>query len=805
MAIPKAAALLTGIVSGELLTRIQSATKTATRSLLDQLSVRVVISEPNLKEWIKDWAHAELMKKKTTKVFSASAPDAKASHGDSRPPISVAPKSNSSLFWWNKLAVWITTGVDKEKGIDDKGKVFDKGVNAMTITIFAGTKNDVEDFLNFIRDAQPNKFKEAQKNITIYLCQGSGWNALTTISHRPKDSVIYDGDKLDRLRNDMNTFKHSRKRYTTLGVPYRRGYLLYGEPGNGKALTLTSKIITPSGYTLMRDIKVGDSVLNSGGTPSVVTGVFPQGIRDVYQVNFSDGSSVECTLDHLWSTTERMHRKQDQPKKYTTKSLLDILNSLTDRSGASNHSIPLTQPLQFSAVPVPLDPYLLGVLLGDGCLQKDGVSITNPEESIIKECEGLLPEGVQFVRKDSLTVSLSRINTRAPNVVLRALAQLTLRGHKSTEKFIPKEYLFSSVENRIALLQGLMDTDGSCSRTTVEYSTSSPQLAKDFRFLVESLGGTCTTSSRIPNYTYRGENRQGARSYRLFPCLPTGLSPFRASIHKRNAYLPRTKYFPRRLIRSIEFVGKKETQCISVDATDNLYLTDHCILTHNTSALVAMASDLGMDIGLIDMTEMNDNNLRVILTATKSNMIIVLEDVDCILPKRNSGKKMKKPSAEELQEMGEDEATEFINSIMGGGSQAKKNGVTFSGLLNALDGVFTAEGRIIFMTTNHREKLDPALIRPGRIDYEVYVGNATTNQLERMFLKFFPGEAQASKEFAGKVPEGIFSMAEIQKWLLTTETPLQAILGLPELLAEKGVDLLQDVPLVTYTEYVKES
>ena len=457
MAIPKTAALLTGIVSGELLNRIQSMTKTATRNLLDQLSVRVVISEPNLKEWIKDWAHAELMKKKTTKVFSASATDAKASHGDSRPPISVAPKSNSNLFWWNRLAVWITTGVDREKGIDDKGKIFDKGINAMTITIFAGTKNDVEDFLNFIRDAQPNKFKEAQKNITIYLCQGSGWNALTTISHRPKDSVIYDGDKLDRLRNDMNTFKHSRKRYTTLGVPYRRGYLLYGEPGNGK-----------------------------------------------------------------------------------------------------------------------------------------------------------------------------------------------------------------------------------------------------------------------------------------------------------------------------------------------------------TSALVAMASDLGMDIGLIDMTEMNDNNLRIILTATKSNMIIVLEDVDCILPSRNSGKKPKKPSVEDMQNMSEEEAADFLGSLMGSGS-TKKGGVTFSGLLNALDGVFTAEGRIIFMTTNHREKLDPALIRPGRIDYEVYVGNATANQLERMFLKFFPRELQASKEFAGKVPEGIFSMAEVQKWLLTTETPLQAILGLPDLLSEKGFDILRDVPLVTYAEYIKES
>jgi mitochondrial chaperone BCS1 len=126
----------------------------------------------------------------------------------------------------------------------------------------------------------------------------------------------------------------------------------------------------------------------------------------------------------------------------------------------------------------------------------------------------------------------------------------------------------------------------------------------------------------------------------------------------------------------------------------------------------------------------DDDDLNRKLNQTPDQSIILLEDIDSIFVGRES-----------------------VQKSRGGG------GVTFSGLLNALDGIRSQEGRIIFMTTNHREKLDPALLRPGRADYHVHLDYASYSQQYRMFLKFNPGATAQATEFARAIPDKKLSMA----------------------------------------------
>ena len=161
-----------------------------------------------------------------------------------------------------------------------------------------------------------------------------------------------------------------------------------------------------------------------------------------------------------------------------------------------------------------------------------------------------------------------------------------MSGKRAADKFIPEIYLFSSAEQRLELLRGLMDTDGELhfQRTTGEprtaFSSASEILRDQVAFLVESFGGSARKGFRAtPQYTYRGEKRIGQPSYRLNINIP--VSPFLT----RQGWEPNKKYQPQRVIRSITPQGQQEVTCLRVAADDSLYLTEHCIVTHNTRVL----------------------------------------------------------------------------------------------------------------------------------------------------------------------------------------------------------------------------
>jgi chaperone BCS1 len=160
--------------------------------------------------------------------------------------------------------------------------------------------------------------------------------------------------------------------------------------------------------------------------------------------------------------------------------------------------------------------------------------------------------------------------------------------------------------------------------------------------------------------------------------------------------------------------------------------------TGKSSAVVALASALQMDIAVLSLGDSNldDNSISELFSSIPVNSIVLMEDIDCAFLERKE-------------------------------NDDKRSKITFSGLLNAIDGVAAGEGRLLFATTNHIERLDPALIRPGRVDRKVYVGHATREQASQLFRRFFPDVSmKVANRFAEKLPLGKVTMSALQTHLL---------------------------------------
>lgn len=384
--------------------------------------------------------------------------------------------------------------------------------------------------------------------------------------------------------------EYARLVQSMLDVAERKTAMLEGGCGVGKAQTLEARVLSPTGWRRMGDLKRKDRIIGADGKVHHIIGVYPQGLRPVFRVTFTDGSSTECCDQHLWKIQNKKDRAQRRSGR--VRMLQDLQQEGLKTGREHNHWIPIAKPAEFNPkTRLPLDPYLLGLLLGDGGFTVDGsCSFTKKDAFIIDAIREILP-----VEDELHTLKQSdnyHIGNRVPfrpkqrgaacSATVRALREMGLSGLGSHEKFIPEAYKWTTVANRHALLQGLLDTDGGVSQGHIlEYSTTSPRLAEDVKFLVQSLGGVTSLAQRQTYFTHKGVRKPGRPSYRLFPCLPTALAPFRLP-RKADNYIARTTYLPRRAIAKIEFVGNKKTQCIAVDAPDHLYITDEFIVTHNT-------------------------------------------------------------------------------------------------------------------------------------------------------------------------------------------------------------------------------
>jgi len=412
------------------------------------------------------------------------------------------------------------------------------------------------------------------------------------------ESLLQDvtaGSKVE-LAEEPSGFQGQLRAYQKRGVAwlatlqrYNLGSLLADDMGLGKAVSVDTRILTPTGWKRMGDVRVGDRVVNAQGGNSRVTAVYPQGEKQLFRVFFSDNTSVECCAEHLWYVRSAVRKFRSQSGR--VRPLGEFMHDLRDAAGNAKHYIPMVQPIEFDEVDLPIDPYLLGLLLGDGSLSSRPVAFTTADADLVSEVRVRVPAGIAVVGPSARGIDwrLSGPRGRSANPMIHLLRILGLMERRSAEKFIPDQYKFAPVAARVALLQGLLDTDGHVrpADNNIEYTTVSAQLAEDVAFLVQSLGGTARIRTKQPRYVYRGERRQGQLAYRMSVILPSEIQPFKLP-RKVAVYKPRPKYQPSRAIVDVIPVGKNQAQCITVDSADGLYVVDQCIVTHNTAQLIAL-------------------------------------------------------------------------------------------------------------------------------------------------------------------------------------------------------------------------
>ncbi|QNE77470.1 phosphate starvation-inducible protein PhoH [Streptomyces finlayi] len=363
----------------------------------------------------------------------------------------------------------------------------------------------------------------------------------------------------------------------------------------GRSQPVFTNVLTPDGWRAIGDLQVGDLVIGSNGEPTPVLGVYPQGEKDIYRVSAQDGSWTLCCGEHLWTVRTASDKRRDEPwRVLETKEMIGNLRA----AHARRYELPmLTAPVCQPEREVPMDPYALGLLLGDGSLTGSttpSFATGDPEPAMALETS--LP-GAVVRYKGGPDHVLNRVKSPGDvvtleNPVTRSLRALDLMGTRSHSEFIPDVYLHNSAEVRLALLQGLLDADGGPVTQTdrtcrIQYTTTSIVLRDDVIALVQSLGGVAYTrrrqaEGRAPGLAKGREVHHRYDAHVVDIRLPDGVEPFRLARKRDTYHAAGGGGRPMRFIDSIEPAGREESVCIQVAAEDSLYVTQDYLLTHNT-------------------------------------------------------------------------------------------------------------------------------------------------------------------------------------------------------------------------------
>lgn len=390
--------------------------------------------------------------------------------------------------------------------------------------------------------------------------------------------------------------------------------IYWGAASTGKAVLLDEHLVFPDHIGTFREVKVGDEVICATGRPAKVVAVHDQTDLDLFRVTFADGSSTVCARGHLWTVKmrgrirwERVARRHEKAVcGFVTRTMpVERMAGWTEASLARHRpKVPLTKPVSFRSSEVPLDPYLLGCLLGDGGLSGGNVLFTSADDDVeVREGveAGLTGTGCRLKRVGSSKfayVISSDARHAGCNTVMNALRDLGVFGKRSWEKRVPQKYLINSIEVRRGVLSGLLDTDGTVDKAgRISFCSASEGLVDDVAFLLESLGAFVTRRRKQPFFTDHGVRKPGRTAYMLTAygmSVETMAGLFRLTrkrkllrVHDRNA--PGFKAI--RSVKKIEdrAAYPRETRCITLAETDDLgqptnglFPISHFTVTHNS-------------------------------------------------------------------------------------------------------------------------------------------------------------------------------------------------------------------------------
>lgn len=366
--------------------------------------------------------------------------------------------------------------------------------------------------------------------------------------------------------------------------------LIKAPNGKGKAQPLEEPVLTANGWKKMGELTLNDKVINPvTGKPIKLLGIYDRGLLDTYKITFSDGSCTECAGDHLWSVF-KSGKAKDRLRTLDTETLLKdykVENKTAPGTFKYRYSTPLTVPIDGNYTKLPIHPYVLGFILGDGCISGNRPTVrvsTNREDwpEIVDRLRSYLPDP-NMVHEGTEVRGAKHFRIHGLG---KELKDLGLIGCKSKDKFIPELYLKSSIENRRLLLAGLLDTDGCVgSKKKISkvstYSSKSEHLRDGISYLVRSLGGL-STKNESTRFKYGRYTTSYVCSIRLTfnPFLRKYKTKSYGEFTRRNRMV--------NTIRNIEYIGKKVCRCIKVDSSEGLYITRDFIVTHNSTILSAL-------------------------------------------------------------------------------------------------------------------------------------------------------------------------------------------------------------------------
>lgn len=350
----------------------------------------------------------------------------------------------------------------------------------------------------------------------------------------------------------------------------------------GKAHPYSQIVYTPSGVQLWGNIQIGDYLFGDDGVPTRVIDIPFDEVTDIYKVILSDGRTLECSLEHLFKV--RDVRKKEQIRIMSLKEIIneDYYHKRKNGKYEAYFSIPVNGKVEFKERKVLIDPYTLGLALGDGCLRANhlnNIQFTSREEDI-STYRKYSPYTIDKI-KGKYTYMI-----RIPGV-RNFLLEYGLTGKDSSLKFIPEDYKYNTSKVRLAILRGILDTDGTVNNNGIPMlTTTSERLANDVIWLCRSLG-----------YNTRMFKKQGKYYGKICKMtynisILTNDSVFRLERKLRLLTSFKSNYSVARKnwthIVRIEYSHRERAKCVTVDNASHCYLIGDFIVTHNSYLGAAM-------------------------------------------------------------------------------------------------------------------------------------------------------------------------------------------------------------------------
>ena len=490
-------------------------------------------------------------------------------------------------------------------------KAFAEKIKEKYFIDFLPTKIKIGKVIGEINDCY-HCYVQYRQSVEPQLMYVSKRSLLSPLNVIDSSSIEVDFDKYDNKTPGRKIKEHQKEAVKFMLA--NKKCILADSMGTGKLQSINTLTPTPYGYKKFGDLKVGDKIFASDGKTHTILGVFPHKDKEIYEVEFTDGSKTNCGLEHLWlvKDSNNIRRKQGWQVK-TLQELLDRgLEWKINKNGYHDYKfrIPICNPVEYPEKEYFIHPYILGVCIGDGNLCSGGIHISTPDidVEIVERIKGLLNEDYKITVNRSATCPryniVKTIGGSTTNLYVKEIKDLKL-DVLGGDKFIPDVYKFGSIEQRIELLRGLMDTDGSITKTKnkIRFSTKSNQLANDVIELVQSLGGLAKL------HTYDRTSEGKGLEYNV--SMEINICPFNLSRKKERYTIDDThhKYLVKS-IKSVKYLKNEDAVCIKVDSDDESYLTNNYIVTHNTTSSTVASMETGAEHILVITTASLKSNWR---------------------------------------------------------------------------------------------------------------------------------------------------------------------------------------------------